>query len=213
MNQIPIFLPYINRPDLLERMLYWIPTRNMTAPVVINNSGSPLHVPARVLEPPVPLSFTQSQNWMLAEAQRLNVPFYMWGHVDAILDEYTAIKLFDRAFTEWNNGTKWGVIFTYYDIFCAYSTEAMSAVGGYDTAFFDYCSDQDVYRRLDLAGYARLESGLPVGHDKGSTTINTDPAQSRRVGAQVEYRSQYYFRKWGGAPGSERFQTPWGIHG
>lgn len=210
MSTIPVFLPYVNRPDMLDRMLGWIPRRLTTEPVVINNSGKPLDIRATVLEPPVPLTFTQAQNWMLAEAKRRNVPFYMWGHCDAILQPDTVDLLRERAMHECSAKTNWGVIYTFYDIFCAYSTSAMDAIGGYDTAFFDYCSDQDAYHRLDLAGYERLESHLPVGHDVGSTTINTEPWRKRLAGLQVPYRSNLYRAKWGGDPGHEVFREAWG---
>lgn len=205
---IPVFIPFANRPDLLDRVLSWIPRRGTTYPVVINNSGRELCIGAAVITPPVPLTFTQSQNWMLEIAKKNNVPFYMWGHVDALLQDDTVEKLYNIAMQECSKG-KWGVIYTFYDIFCAYSTEAMSAIGGYDAAFFDYCSDQDTYRRLDLAGYARIESHLPVGHDKGSTTINSDPLKSTLVGLQVPYRSSLYRQKWGGEPGHEKYDQPW----
>ena len=210
MSAIPVFIPYVNRPDLLDRVLSMIPRRMITEPVVINNSGSPLTIGCKVMEPPVPLTFVQSQNWMLKEAKFRKVPFYMWGHCDAVLQPDTVELLYEQALKLFTDGIKWGVLYTHYDIFCAYSTNAVDAIGGYDTLWMDYTSDQDFYRRMDLAGYLRLESHLPVGHDKGSTTIKSDPEYSRRVGLQVQYRSEVYRQKWGGEPGRETFTVPWG---
>jgi hypothetical protein len=209
MSTIPVFLPYANRPDLLQRALSFIPRRVTTEPVVINNSGEDLNVSCKVLNPPVPLTFSQSQNWFLQYAVDHGLPFYMWAHVDCVLQPDSVEKLYTMALSECSKGTKWGVIFTYYDILCAYSTKAMDEIGGYDTAFPDYGSDQDAYRRLDLAGYQRLESHLPgITHD-GSQTIASDALRRHIVGLQVPYRSTLYRSKWGGEPGKERFQRPW----
>ncbi len=212
-NRVPVFFPYRNSPAHLMEVLRHVPRTDLIEPIVINNSGASLARPAfspylRILEPPVPLTFVQSQNWMLAEAKRREAPFYLWGHCDAVLQPDTVARLYDLALDLTLSGERWGVIYTYYDIFCAYSTAAAEAVGGYDPLWSDYCSDQDFYRRLDLAGYARVESHLPVAHDHGSTTIRTDPRESLRVGLQVAYRSEVYIAKWGGPPGSERYDVP-----
>lgn len=205
----PVFVPYINRPDMLQRVLSMIP-RNTTEAIVINNSGEALNVDAWVMNPPVSLTFTQSQNWMLEITRHRAVPFYIWTHCDALLEPDSVERLYGMAMEECAKGTKWGVIYTHYDILSACNVEAMEAVGGYDTLFFDYASDCDYYRRLDLAGYARLESGIKVGHDQGSQTIRSDPAQNRRVGIQVDYRGRLYRAMWGGDPGKETFATKWG---
>lgn len=207
---IPIFIPYVNRPDMLNRVVSMIPKNDKVEPVVINNSGEDVDTTATVLIPPVPLTFTQSQNWMLSLAKEFKWPFYMWAHCDALLGMDSVERLYERAMEECAKGTKWGVIYTHYDILSACNVEAMDAVGGYDTLFFDYASDCDVYRRLDLAGYARMESGIPVGHDQGSSTLRADPEQSRRVGLQVTYRSAVYRAMWGGDPGRETFADKWG---
>jgi hypothetical protein len=208
MSTIPVFIPYINRLDLLRRAVSLVPRRLTTEPIVIDNSGDPKFVaPCTTVHPPVPLTFTQSQNLMLKIAKERRVPFYMWMHCDAEPAPDAVERLYERAMHECSVGTKWGVIFTFYDILCAYNTAAFDAIGGYDTAFFDYCSDIDAYRRLDLAGYSRLESGIEVKHE-GSASLNSDPAISRLIGLQVPYRGHYYRAKWGGDGGHETFLTP-----
>ena len=207
--RIPCFVPYVNRPDMLQRLIPLLQCENVV-PVVINNSDAPLNASCEVIEAPVPLTFTQSQNWMLRIAKQGECPFYMWAHCDAIPGAGTTQALYERAIEECAVGSKWGVIYTHYDVLSACNTEAMEAVGGYDTAFFDYMSDCDVYRRLALAGYARLESGLECKHDGGSSTIKSDPKRDRVVGIQVAYRGDLYKQKWGGGLGQETFTAPFG---
>jgi hypothetical protein len=207
MSAIPIFIPYVNRPDLLQNAIASV-SCSLTDPVVINNSGADIDVQCQVINPPVPLSFTQSQNLMLKIAKDRSIPFYFWMHCDAEAELDTIEKLYALAAHECSQG-KWGVIFTLYDIVSVCNTEAFDSIGGYDTNFFDYCSDQDAYRRLKLKGYPLLESNLPVKH-LGSQTINSDPARSRIVGIQVPYRNALYRAKWGGDVGHETFDIPWG---
>ncbi len=208
MSAIPVFIPYRNRPDLLEKAVASVPRRMTTEPIVLNNSGHPIDIRATVIEPPVPLSFTQTQNFMLKLAKERRWPFYMWMHCDAEAGPDTVDQLYKMAMSQCLSNPKWAVIYTHYDIFCAYSTAAFDAVGGYDTNFFDYASDCDVYRRLRLAGYELLESGLPVKHE-GSATLKSDAFENFRVGVQVDYRTHYYTAKWGGNTGEEKYMQPW----
>lgn len=213
--KIPLFIPYINRPDMLERVCRMAVCPNVEINILDNSDGPSIMfsgIPLIYRRPTVPLSFTQTQNWMLkiTQADADYGPFYMWVHCDALLEPDSVERLYVRAMEECDKGTKWGVIYTHYDILSACNVEAMETVGGYDTLFFDYASDCDYYRRLDLAGYARLESGIKVGHDQGSQTIRSDPAQNRRVGIQVDYRGRLYRAMWGGDPGREMFATKWG---
>lgn len=205
MSKAILFVPYVNRPDLLKRVLVSLAGIREIVPLVIDNSKDGSQVSCNSVRAPVPMTFTQTQNWMLDIARERNDPFYLWAHCDAIFTSADVMKLHRMAESE---TTPWGVIFTNYDVLCAYRTDAVQAVGGYDTNFFDYCSDQDFYRRLRLAGYSLIESHIPVQHDKGSSTLRADPEIARRVGLQVGYRSHYYRAKHGGDPGNETFMVP-----
>jgi hypothetical protein len=49
-------------------------------------------------------------------------------------------------------------------------------IGEWDTVLPQYFSDCDYYRRVQLAGFELIETGLPVIHvDKGSNTLRSDP--------------------------------------
>lgn len=209
MSTIPVYIPYVNRPDLLQKAIASVPRRMTTEPVVINNSGAPLDIRCRVVDPyPNPATFSQTQNWMMRDAQKLRVPFYFFMHSDAEAEGDTIEQLYKMAMHECSRG-KWSVVYTNYDALAAFNTEAFDAVGGWDEGFEWYASDSDVYRRLRIAGYPTLESGLPVKHEP-SQTLNSDPEIKRKVDAMFGQRVKRYVDKWGGDIGSETFDVPWG---
>lgn len=202
---IPVFIPFLNRPDLLKRAVDSVPIRMSTEPVILNNSGSPLpyefHIYSAINVKP-PKTFTQTQNLMLELAE--SRPFYFFMHSDAEDNEGILDELFDMARLQVG---KWGAIFTAYDALACYNTEAMKAIGGWDENFSWYASDNDCYRRLRLAGYPTLESGLSVKHTP-SQTLNSDIKIKLAVDREIPAREAYYARKWGGQPGSEVYEVP-----
>lgn len=216
---IHIYIPFVNRPDLLKKAVDSVPViggwrdwqLNYLQVEVINNSGKPLpdDINARESNPPVPLTFAQSQNWMLRISEDFLEPFYIFMHSDAEAGEGTVQKLIELAHSLTNEGRKWGVIFTNYDALAAFNTAAFREVGGWDTELSWYHSDTDMYRRLELAGYELIESGLPVNHTP-SQTLNSDPEIKRRVDLMFPFRVFYYRAKHGGDPGHETFLTPFG---
>lgn len=209
MSTIPVFIPYVNRPDLLERAIRSVPRRMTTEPIVINNSNEKLVVSCPTVYPPVPLTFAQTQNFMLKIAKERKVPFYLFMHSDAEAVPDTVEKLYEMALHECAT-RKWGTIFTNYDALAAFNTAAMDAIGGWDHMLSWYASDCDVYHRLRLAGYPTLESHLPVTHEP-SQTLKSDPVIRRQVDLEAPFRESYYRAKWGGNPGHEIFDVPWDV--
>ncbi len=205
---IPIFIPYVNRPDLLERAVASVGRINEAQTLVLNNSGSELKI-LYSRTPPVPLTFAQTQNWMLAIAEELNAPFYLFMHNDAeaVGDTVQRLVAMANAFTIQKR--KWGVIFTAYDALAAFNTAAFREVGGWDQFLEWYHSDNDMYRRLRLAGYETIDSNLPVNHTP-SRTLNSDPEIALKVSLMYPCRVAYYRSKWGGDAGAEKFDTPFG---
>ena len=209
-----VFIPYVNRPDLLKKAVDSVPLSEHWRVEVINNSDESVnHKRAQGhLIPSHPLTFAESQNWMLHLVHvAWNFPFYLFMHSDAEAGEGTIQKLFDMASIVQNSGAKWGAIFTAYDALAAYSTEAMQAIGGWDENLPWYLSDCDVYRRLRIAGYPTLESGLPVEHTP-SQTLNSDPEIARKVAEDTPKWRAYYHAKWGGDNEHERFSVPFNGH-
>jgi hypothetical protein len=207
LNPIPIFIPFVNRQDLLEKAVGSVPFSAKWMVEIINNSGAPVPpCPVSVVRPSVPLTASQTLNYMQMVAKSYSkVPFYLFLHNDAEPEPGTVEGLYEMAL---NAEGKWSVIFTHYDTLAAFNVEAFDAVGGWDTNLPQYFTDNDMYRRLRLAGYPTLESNLAVKH-VGSQTILSDPLRQMVNNITFPVYAQYYERKWGGSPGNETFMKPW----
>jgi hypothetical protein len=209
---IPLFIPYLNRPDLLERAVRSAVCNGVEINIINNSNGASIGIPGVDFiqrRPPVPLTFTQTQNWFLeiASADADYEEFYFFMHSDAEAGAGTVQKLVEIARRLIKEGRKWGVIFTAYDSLAVFNRDAFREVRGWDTLIEWYASDCDMYRRIKLAGYELVESNLPVKHEP-SQTLNADPEIKRRVDLMFPFREYYYQEKWGGSPGKERFTTP-----
>jgi hypothetical protein len=172
-----------------------------------------LPLPVDVFTPPVPLSFTQSQNYFFRDARRdKEAKFMMWLHSDCHLPPGAADKMVKRVRELYAEGRKWGVAFSYYDIFSAVNLSMVDEVGGYDTNIFSYVGDKDFYRRVQLAGWELINTEIEVeaikaGH-LGSQTIQSDPKLSFLNGITQTMADYYYQCKWGAEAGSEVFTVP-----
>ena len=205
---IPLFIPYVNRRDLLDKAVRSSHGGRVET-IVINNSDRPV-IEHTAIAPPVPLTFAQTQNWMLKMAWE--EPFYLFMHSDAEAVGDTVLRLVAMAQALTVQKRKWGVIFTAYDALAAFNTEAFQSVGGWDPFLEWYHADTDMYRRLRLAGYEMVESNLPVKHEP-SSTLNADPAIKMKVNLMFPCRVAYYRAKWGGDAGSETFDVPFNGKG
>jgi hypothetical protein len=109
------------------------------------------------------------------------------------------------------SGEKFGMIFSHYDVLCAYNMKAVHDVGPEDTMYFQYHADVDYYRTLRCAGWPELDSGLKEGViHHGSQTVKSDPLFNWRTQFRnrTDFDHRYYEFKWGGRPGQERFSKP-----
>jgi hypothetical protein len=208
MRAIPVFIPVVNRVDLLEKAIASVPNNSLTEPIVLNNTGGDLDIHCKGITPSVPLTASQTLNLMQKIAKMAQSPFYFFMHNDAEAEPGTVERLYEMAYRKHSQRAKWGVIFTFYDTLAAYNTEAFDAVGKWDTNLPQYYTDNDMYRRLKIAGYELAESGLTVKH-VGSQTINSDPLRKRINDITFPIYTRYYAEKWGGPPGNETFLRPW----
>jgi hypothetical protein len=211
------YIPVVNRPDLLRNVV------DATGPVaefltIIDNSPDRwverhVYEPASVFTPPVPLSFSQSMNWELEETLRQGRSYCMHMHNDAVIPAGACQRLLDYARTFSEHNPRWAVIYAHYDVLCVYNPKAYETIGGFDTNLPAYFSDNDWYRRCDLAGWTRINfqwEGIEIGHI-GSQTINSDPYLKYLNSVTFPLYREYYRIKWGGYPGQELFTHPFGV--
>lgn len=204
-----ICIPFVNRPDLLDRAVNSIPYFMQSNVIVLDNSPKRI-VPAdkwdhlEVEIPTVPLTFSQSLNFFTHRAIERNKDVMCFMHSDACAGKGTFEKLLALADP---NRRHWGVIFTHYDALAAFNIEAMRDVGDWDVNLPWYYSDNDMYRRMRLAGWQTEDSGLPVEHTP-SQTIKSDPELAFLNSVMFPLYGQYYRQRWGGDPGHESFTTP-----
>ncbi|OBY81184.1 glycosyltransferase [Paenibacillus sp. KS1] len=209
-------IPYVNRKDLLYRALdsielYWKHT------YVLDNSpahdlryDSELSRRVTVYEPPVSLTFTQSMNWFqrVALDQGADSVFYM--HNDAEAHPGTPEAFLGVLEELKNSGRKWGLALTNFDALAAYNMEAVRAAGSWDTVFSSYFADIDYHRRLRLAGYDEVFTGLPVDHH-GSSTRKSDAHYNFIIDTTWPLYERYYELKWGGKMAEETYRTPFNL--
>ena len=205
-----MFIFAVNREDLLRKAvesaedLWDILT-------VIDNSKDGLSLRfARgggVLRPPVPLTASQSINLSITSTRREGRSICIWMHNDAEAHPGSCKSLLEYAMQLNEEGRKWGVIFTNYDALSATNMRMIDEVGLWDTNLPSYFSDNDFYRRVELAGYEKINTNIAVDH-VGSQTINSDEEWKFMNSMTFPIYGAYYERKWGGSPGRETFTRP-----
>ena len=204
-------IPYVNRPDLLALAVesvraIWPYTQ------IIDNSPHGLPQkgwPVAVFRPSVPLTFSQTMNLLASLADETGSDVVLMMHNDAEAAAGTCERLLAAVQEAERTGRHWGIMFTQYDTLVAMKRSMMRYVGPWDTNLPQYFADNDYYRRVRLAGFEILETGLPVTHHQGSSaTIRSDSGRSYLNGVTFPLYEQYYISKWGGRPGEEGFEWP-----
>lgn len=212
-----LFIPYVNREDLLERACSSV-EKHFDVIVIDNSPKQNLFElkPYRysITTPSVPLNFVSTQNFMLKLAKRYEVPYYAFMHNDGEAVEDTPQQLINYTERLIKSGEKFGAIYTYYDVLAVFSVEGMEAIGGWSIYFEQYYADCDTYRRLRLAGYPTLDTGLKVNHYNGndaSATLKSDKRLALRNDLVSGMFHRIYQIRWGGDVGSEKYSTPFDI--
>jgi GT2 family glycosyltransferase len=207
-------IPYVNRLDLLQKAIesikpYWDHT------LIIDNSddrdlrGHDLSSKVRIYEPPVPLTFTQSMNYIIRLAEERGCDIWMYMHSDAEAHEGTPETFLSIVESLLKEDRKWAVALTLGDTLAAYNMEAQKEIGYYDTIIRDYFADTDYYYRMELAGYERVFTPLSekMSHFQ-SATINSDIRRAFINTITYPQAQAYYELKWGGPHTFEKYKTP-----
>jgi hypothetical protein len=86
---------------------------------------------------------------------------------------------------------------------------AIAKVGYFDQNFWPaYLEDNDYARRLGLAGLPHLGDTRTLLEHNRSLTLRSGFRLRQRHTERWKRTREYYLRKWGGFPGSERFASP-----
>lgn len=221
MTDYSAFVPVVNRPDLLENVFAATTCLHHRFTIIDNSPNGvvekaklPIHSkgspPIRFFRPPVPLSFSQTMNWAIQDTMDWRKTFCITMHNDAVIPEGACEQLLEFAHQAVIDHPRWGVIFTHYDVLAVHNPVAHQDIGGWDTNLPQYFSDNDYFRRLKLAKWECIDSGIEVGH-LASSTINSDPYLRHMNGITFPIYGEYYRQKWGGTPGEERFTLPFNM--
>ena len=208
-----VYIPYRNRPDLLNRAVQSIPDL-WPALVVVDQSEGGLSLSehpwsayiAGIYRAAAPImSFTQAMNWAQTEAIERGATYLVFMHNDAECIDSVALRALEFA----RDRPGAGVVFTHYDAFAVFNVAALRDVGPWDETFRWYFADNDYYHRMELRRWERANFGGDKVLHSASQTIHADVAIAAEVAAEWEWHEKHYLHKWGGPPGAERFSIPY----
>jgi len=214
---------YVNRPDLLVRSLNAFPDLWSDLTIVDNSpegldkvlKRKDIPAPIAIYRPPVRFTYTMALNWMLLNSQDVwergsRKDFIIHFHSDATTTNPSAVnELLAHIRAAKATGKRHGLWWTFYDILFALNPEAILSVGGWDPLFPSYFVDQDLRRRLMLAGWECVDTHIQGMSHEGSATINSDPKLQFENGCTFKWQAAIYHEKWGGEPGKETYSAPW----
>ena len=203
------WIPHVCREDLLLKAVNSIDLygKNRT---IIDNSPKGLATDdwhhwngVYVVRPPVPLSCSQTFNWIMRMTRDAGQKICIWMHSDAEASPEVVTGLLQAARENFVDGKHVGVLWTYYDTVCALNTELIDVIGDWDTNLPQYFCDNDYYWRVRLAGWQCIDTNLTAVKHEGSATIKSSAERKAIHNVTFPLYHQYYLQKWGGKPGSE----------
>ena len=212
-----IFIPVVNNFHLLEKAINSVPEGIFDDYFIFNNSKSKIPIDVKhfkVINRFGRLTFRQTQNAMREYAIINNYDYYCFMHNDGEITDDSAQRLIKLADELINSKSNWSVIFTNYDVFCAYSTECVKNIGKWGDDLWPkyqqsgYYLDNDYYRRMKFSEFEihQLENSN-VLHNEPSNTIK-DKNELNNWENQRKSVVGHYINKWGGEPGFETYNLP-----
>lgn len=212
-----IFIPVVNNFHLLEKAINSVPDGLFDDYFIFNNSNSKIPIDTKhfkVIDRFNRLTFKQTQNAMREYAIINKYDYYCFMHNDGEIVDDSAKRLIDMADNLVNTNTSWSVIFTHYDVFCAYSTTCVNEIGKWGDDFWPreqqsgYYLDCDYYRRMKLSKYQVFQlENANVLHNEPSNTIK-DSNEKKNWELQRVKVENHYIKKWGDLPEKEKYNNP-----
>ena len=208
-----LFIPFVNRRDLLEQALRSIRISPADLIVIDNSDHRVLYgdetfrAQHNVICAPVPLFTAQTMNYIIGIANSLELDVFFYMHNDA--------EVVGNGFQDFLSlipglPNNWGVAFTNYDTLVAFNMMAVRKVGLWDWVRFpQYFADTDYYHRVRLSGFETIWVDIEViHHGDGSNTIRSDKARMHIANVLSKAYYKLYRHKWGGKPEHERLVEP-----
>lgn len=162
---------------------------------VINNTDSTLTLPVATLNPPVPLTSTQSFNYARKLAIESGCEWLLTMHDDAYLIEDVIGQFIGRLE---NTHQRLGWVGTLYDRLAAWKISMLVDVGEMDVFLPYYGADVDFFLRMESNGWDKKDDEIraKLVHDR-STMVKTMPAYKRAIDLMQPYVLTYLKDKWG----------------
>jgi hypothetical protein len=208
MSDYQAYFLHVNREDLLQRA---VDSAIDFAPNMLimdsSKNGLSWDAPCEVWRPHTEQLFVQNINYALARTRAMGGNICIWMHSDAVAAPGSCLQLLAEARRLNAANVKWGILFTNYDALVALNANFIDDVGLYDLTLPWYFADDDLYRRIELAGYEKRETGIQVFHEP-SQTLNSDVNLAFHNSITFPLYRQYYIAKWGGEPHHETYQHP-----
>jgi hypothetical protein len=215
-----IFIPVVNNFHLLEKAINSVKPGLFDKYFIFNNSSGPIPIDTKhfeVIDKYGRLTFRDTQNVMREYAIENKYDYFCFMHNDGEILDDTAERLILKGDELIKNNNKWGVIFTHYDVFCAYSTKCVETISTWGDDLWPkdqqsgYFLDCDYYRRMKLTGHEIISlENTNVLHNEPSNTIKDEKELVYWI-QQSERIKTHYINKWGGDVGYETFEKPFNV--
>lgn len=220
-----IFIPVVNGLDLLKKACESV-SGVFEESIILNNSGKeiPLDIYKdtnfKVITPiGAPLSFINTMNWAINKAILEEYDYFSFMHNDAELIKDAGMMLNTKTENLIKNHLDHNVaiMFTDYDAFCIYITKNIKKVGLFGDENWpnkdigaSYFADNDYFRRVRLLGFELIENPdiTPNVIHHASMSIRNDELFHKQSNINYILAEEYYYKKWGGKPPNEIFNTP-----
>jgi len=202
-----IYIPVVNNFDLLEKAILSVPDGVYDEYFIFNNSNSPI-LPIdtkqfKVITKDRRYTFCETQNEMREYAIENNYDYFCFMHNDGEIMDDSVKRLIETADDLEHSNKKWSVIFTHYDVFCAYSTRCVKEIGKWGDPQWPsdqqsgYYLDNDYYRRMENTDYLKIQlENTNVLHTTYSNTIR-DENEHKLWESQRARVESHYRKKWG----------------